>query len=54
MMAHTYHPNYTRGINRRINIQAGLEKNLRPYLKDNKAEKAIGLAHMVEQLRSKW
>jgi hypothetical protein len=33
MVAYAYYSIYKRSINRRITVQAGLGKNMRPYLK---------------------
>jgi hypothetical protein len=35
MVASTCHPSYMEGINRKIMVQANLEKNVTPYLKNN-------------------
>jgi hypothetical protein len=35
MVVHTCHLSYTGGIGRNVTVQAGLNKNMRPYLKNN-------------------
>jgi hypothetical protein len=41
MVAHTFHPSYTGGEGRRIKVQAGPGKNIKPYLKSKYSKKGL-------------
>jgi hypothetical protein len=53
MVACAFHSSYTRGINRKIVVQASPGKNARPCLKNNSHKKVRGVAQVVKHLLNK-